>query len=88
MKIEFDQAKNAKNISDRGLSFTRVAEFDWTTAWIVRSDRRSEMRFIALGYLGLRLHVLVFSKQAATIRVISLRRANKREVKRYEETKS
>ena len=32
MKIEFDPAKNAKNIRERGLPFTLAAEFDWTTA--------------------------------------------------------
>ena len=36
-------------------------------------------------YIGNRLHALVFAKSGATVRVISLRRAHKTEVKRYEE---
>lgn len=32
MKIDFDPVKNARNIRERGLSFDRVAEFDFETA--------------------------------------------------------
>ena len=85
VKIDFDPAKNAKNIRERGLPFTLAAEFDWTTAMIVPSSRHGEARFFALGYIGNRLHALVFTKSGATVRVISLRRAHKTEVKRYEE---
>ena len=52
MKIDFDPAKNAKNIRERGLPFTLAAEFDWTTAMIVPSRRYGEARFFALGYIG------------------------------------
>ena len=42
-----------------------------------------------MGFLDDKLHVLVFTKRGDVIWVISLRRANKREVKRYEkETES
>ena len=48
-----------------------------------------EVRFTALGLLDGRVHSLVFIEAAKGIRVISFRKANKREVKRYEqETKS
>jgi uncharacterized protein len=62
MKIDFDPAKNAKNIRERGLPFTLAAEFDWTTAMIVPSSRHGEARFFALGYIGNRLHALVLTK--------------------------
>jgi uncharacterized DUF497 family protein len=51
---------------------------------VVPSSRHGEARFFALGYIGNRLHALVFTS-GATVRVISLRRAHKTEVKRYEE---
>ena len=79
MEIEFDPAKNAKNIKNRGLPFILAAEFDWTTALVVRSDRKGETR---------RVHALVFNKIGRAVRVISLRRASKAEVKRYEEARS
>lgn len=42
-----------------------------------------EQRYRAFGLLDERLHVLVFTETKRGIRVINLRRANKREVKRY-----
>ena len=55
---------------------------------IAPSSRHGEARFFAIGYIGSRLHALVFTKSGATVRVISLRRAHKTEVKRYEEARS
>jgi uncharacterized DUF497 family protein len=86
MKIDFDPSKNSKNISERGLSFERVAEFDFENAQLVIDNRHDygETRYRALGFLDHRLHALVFVEIAGGIRVISFRKANKREVKRYE----
>jgi uncharacterized DUF497 family protein len=66
MKIAFDPEKNAKNIRERGLPFTLADEFDWTTALVVPSSRHGETRFFAIGYIGSRLHALVFTKSGAT----------------------
>ncbi|MBX7233124.1 MAG: BrnT family toxin [Caldilineales bacterium] len=86
MEIEFDPAKNEKNILERGLPFTLAHEFDFTTALLdidVRKDY-GETRYRALGLLNGRLHVLIFVVTTVGIRVISLRKANKREVGFYE----
>ena len=91
MHIEFDANKNDTNIRDRGLSFERAANFDFETAVFKQDVRRnySEIRLRALGYLDGRIHALVFTETAKGIRVISFRKANKREVLMYEqETKS
>ncbi len=87
MKIEFDAAKNERNIQERGLSFELATEFDWGTALVVPSDRHGEARYLALGFIGSQLYALAFTKRGEKLRVISLRRANKREVKRYEKAK-
>jgi uncharacterized DUF497 family protein len=60
--------------------------FEWDNALIVEDTRTDygERRFQALGFIDGRLHVLVFTPRAANTHVISLRKANKREVKRYE----
>ncbi|MBE0475312.1 BrnT family toxin [Rhodoferax sp.] len=81
MKITFDPVKNERNIVQRGLSFDRVIEFDFETAkvWQDTRQRYSESRVVALGYLGTRLHVLVFCETDEGIRVISFRKANPRE---------
>lgn len=87
MKIEFDPAKNEKNIRERGLSFERVAEFDFDAVRYREDMRRDygEIRWQAYGFLDGRLHMVVFVEVPGGIRVISFRKANKREVKRYEE---
>ena len=84
MKFEFDAAKNERNIRERGLSFELAAEFDWESALVVPSDRQGEARHFALGLIGSRLHALAFTKRGQNVRVISLRRANEKEIKRYE----
>jgi uncharacterized DUF497 family protein len=88
MEITFDPAKNAHNITARGLSFYQVRDFDFNTARIALDERRDygEARFVALGYLGGRLHVLCFTETTNGIRVISLRKANQREEKLYAKT--
>lgn len=48
-----------------------------------RNER--ERRFIALGALGQRVHVMCFTLVADGVRIISLRKANQREVRRYEQ---
>ena len=58
MEINFDPAKNATNIRERGLSFERTAEFDFETAQFTIDNRRDygETRYRALGFLDHRLH--------------------------------
>ena len=87
MNIEFDSAKNVKNIQMRGIGFELAANFDLTTAKIWLDTRRDygEERFIALGYIDRRLFSMVFTVRGDVLRIISLRKANKREVKNYEQ---
>lgn len=88
MHIEFDPVKNEQNIRLRGLSFERAAAFDFDTAIIAQDVCKNypEARYVALGFLAARLHVLCFTPAEGGIRVISFRKANPREVKSYEQT--
>lgn len=83
-RICFDPDKNDRNIRDRGLSFEQAAEFDLESALVLVDERKEfgETRYIALGMLADRLHVLCFTEAGDGIRVISLRKANSREVAR------
>ena len=85
MRITYDPAKNERNIRNRGLSFDSAAQFDFEGALYAVDERHDydEMRYIAMGMLGVRLHVLCFAETADGIRVISFRKANAREVRRY-----
>ncbi len=85
MTIEFDPNKNQRNIETRGIDFNDAALFNWDTAVITKDTRKDygEPRFIAYGTIEGRLMVLVFTLRGETLRVISLRKANEREAKRY-----
>lgn len=86
--VSFDPPKSAKNAAERGLPFSRVEDFDWDRSVTVEDTRHAypERRFVSLGFIGERLHVVCFTPVAGGgVRVISLRKANKREVKRYEQ---
>lgn len=88
MKVEYDPAKNARNVRERGLSFERAAEFDFETANIWLEDRGGETRRVAAGYLDGRLHILCYLRLPDAIRVISFRKANDREARKYGKPKT
>lgn len=83
--IEFDAAKNAQNIRRRGIGFERFAEMDLETAISVEDTRKDygERRLRVLGYIDHLLHAAVITPRGDRIRVISLRRANRREERAY-----
>lgn len=87
MKIAFDPAKNAANIALRGLSFEMAGRFDFDSALILIDSRRDygEVRYQATGLIGNRLYFLVFTMRAQTLRVISLRLANRKEKALYDQ---
>ncbi|MDB5986139.1 MAG: hypothetical protein JWR16_1192 [Nevskia sp.] len=86
MDVSFDPAKSERNVEMRGIPFSMAAEFDWSSALVVEDVRKDygEQRLQAFGFINARLHVLVFTPRAGKVHVISLRKANAREVKRYE----
>ncbi|MEN9618426.1 MAG: hypothetical protein RL406_663 [Pseudomonadota bacterium] len=88
MHYEFDPVKDDSNFSKHGLRLSEVDDFDWETALILEDRRQAytEPRFEAKGYVGERLCVMVFCLRASAVRVISLRKANLREVKSYAKT--
>jgi uncharacterized DUF497 family protein len=87
MEISFDPAKSERNVTDRGLPFTLVEQMEWSGAVIKEDVRKNygERRYLALGMIGGRLHAVVFTPRADKVHVISLRKANQREVKDYEQ---
>jgi uncharacterized DUF497 family protein len=88
MSYEFDPAKDESNLDKHGVSLADADGFEWDAA-VVREDTRkqyAEPRFKTTGYIGDRLHVMVFCLRAKTVRVISLRKANSREEKDYAKT--
>ncbi len=88
MRLTFDPAKNARNIQERGLPFTMVENFDWQHALIMEDTRQDygERRFRAFGKIEDRLFAVVFTPRDDALHIISFRKANKREEKRYDQS--
>jgi uncharacterized DUF497 family protein len=87
MKIVFDPIKDVANRAKHGVSLGLISAFEWETA-VVWADERfayGEARMAAIGYLGSRLFFVAFVDRNDGRRIISLRKANKREMKRYAE---
>jgi uncharacterized DUF497 family protein len=85
MRIEFDLGKDTSNLVKHGLSLAQAAELDWDASlvWVDERYEYSELRMIALAPDTGILYYVAFVDRGETRRVISLRRANRREVKHY-----
>lgn len=85
MKTTFDPAKNEVNQVKHGVSLSLASEFEWidAVAWEDMRHPYGEARMVAIGYIGLRLHVIVYVDRGDIRRIISLRKANSREVDFY-----
>lgn len=90
MLYEWDEQKRAANKARHRVDFPVVVDFDWDNALVAPDDRRDygEERFMSIGPIDGRLHVLIFTPRDAAVRVISLRKANKREVRQYEKAQA
>ena len=85
MRIEFDVAKDAANQVKHGVSLAFAAKLDWEAAlvWFDARFDYEELRIIALVPKTENLYYVAFVDRGEARRIISLRRANRREVKHY-----
>ena len=85
MHYTWDDNKLTLNLKNHKVNFSLAEQFEWSSALIAPDARKDygEPRFIAYGLIENRLHCLVFTPRHNSIRIISLRKANPREVKRY-----
>jgi uncharacterized DUF497 family protein len=83
---EWDETKSLKNLSERGFGFEIIANADWDHSLEVEQFRDGETRIFALVPIDNRLYAVACTMRGDKIRIISLRKANSREVKRYEES--
>lgn len=88
VEITFDPRKSARNVKERNLGFEQAADFDFVSATYEIEFRNGEYRIVAVGYLNKRLHILCFIPRPGGIRVISFRKANDREVRKYGKPKT
>ncbi len=88
MQFEWDEAKNLENIRKHKIDFADVPRI-FEGPMLVELDNRfdyGEDRWIGIGFLGSGVAVVVWTeRQGDVIRVISARRANQYERKRFEQ---
>ncbi|MBF0294704.1 MAG: BrnT family toxin [Magnetococcales bacterium] len=90
VKMDFDPVKNSVNQEKHGVSLAIAERLDWVLA-VASPDQRSdygEERMIGYAPLEDRLYCVVFVDRGDVRRIISLRKANSREVKAYVQSQS
>ena len=87
MCFEFDPAKDKANLAKHGVPLSLAAELDWDTALVSIDDRYAygELRMMALAPGAGILYYVAFVQRGEVRRIISLRRATRREVRHYVE---
>lgn len=87
MEFEWDEAKSNACFEQRGFDFAYVLLLFLDPERLVRKDHRwdyGEDRFQLTGEIDGRIFVLIYTARGTSIRIISARKANIREVKEYE----
>ena len=87
MDFEWDLAKSNSCQTSRNFDFAYVISVFADPTLLLEHDQRwdyGEERFRALGVIDKKVFVVVFTSRHRAISIISARRANSREVKRYE----
>lgn len=87
MRYEWDENKNKANIEKHGFDFNDACLL-FARTYLVSEDLRAdygEKRFIAVGTIKNRVVVLVFAVRGNKKRIISMRKANERETKKFKD---
>ena len=87
MEFDWDDTKDRVNRKKHGVGFDAVSKMDWATALRFLDQRKEygETRYLALGYIEHRLYACVYTERQGHYRIISLRKANRRERDVYED---
>jgi uncharacterized DUF497 family protein len=82
--ITFDPAKREKTLVERGLDFRLAKEVFDGVHMTLEDDRcdYGERRFVTAGRLDKRVVILVWTPRGRARHIISMRKANDREIKR------
>lgn len=84
---EWDENKKLANLEKHGLSFDD-AKFVFSSQIVTFIDDRypyNEERYVTLGTLNKLVVIIVYTYRDSKIRIISMRKANEREQKIYQE---
>ena len=87
MEFDWDETKSDACLKERGFDFTYAVQCFLDPRRMISRDNRfdyGEDRFQLLGRIDKRVFFVTYTLRAEVIRIISARKANQREVKRYE----
>ncbi|MDA3919428.1 MAG: BrnT family toxin [Salinisphaera sp.] len=87
MKFEWNEAKSGACFLERGFDFEYAVRAFFDPNRLVQADERfsyGEHRYQLMGKIDRRLFVVVYTPRNGAIRIISARKANRREVNYYE----
>ena len=84
MRYEWDENKRLETLRARGVDFTLMDYFEWSTALSRRSDRHGEARWATLGLIQGDLYHVAWTLREGSVRIISLRNASNKERDVYE----
>ena len=84
--FEWDAEKRRRALTERGLDFADISRIDPATIQTDVDDRQDygEIRYVSVGVLDSRLVVVCWTNRSGRTRIISMRKANGRERRRYE----
>ena len=87
MQIDFDPKKDLANRANHGVSLAIAASLDWDAALVWVDDRfeYDELRMIALAPATNALYYVAFVDRTEVRRIVSVRRATRKEVAYYVE---
>jgi uncharacterized DUF497 family protein len=88
IQFEWDEAKNERCLRERGFGFADIVPAFLDPRRRIEQDSRSdygEERLKLYGQVAGRLFVIVYTRRGLALRIISARKANAREGKRYAE---
>ena len=88
IEFEWDSDKSLANITKHNVMFEKAIEIFLDENRLIIPDNRfdyGEQRFISIGKVENRVHVVVYMEKVGNvIRIISARKTNKREIKHYD----
>ena len=85
MQFSYDEAKNKSNVQKHGVPLSEAKLLEWDLLISTHDARRDygEVREIGFAPIASRLYCIVFTERDTAIHVISLRKANEREIRSY-----
>ncbi len=86
LEYEWDGNKRRINVVKHGVDFAAMEQFEWDTAVVDFDNNHPEPRWIAKGFIGDVLHLVVYTERGDRIRIVSLRKATTKEMRDYAQT--